>query len=83
MRVVILSGVSNTNGDLAFAALATLAILYLVYLKVKSWSNTHPDDWAALLDKVGLHTLARSIWDKLAAKHAEEEANTFLGISLK
>ena len=83
MLVVILSGVSNTNGDLAFAALGALAILYLIYRKAKTWIDNHPDDWAALLDKVGLHTLARSIWDKLAAKHAEEEANTFLGISLK
>jgi hypothetical protein len=78
MLAVLLSAVSNAKSDLALAALGTLAILYLVLRKLKNLSDTHPDDFAAILDKVGLHTMARSIWNKLAEKQSEE--NTYLGI---
>lgn len=81
MLAVLLKSASNIDPFLAI--LGPLCVLYLVYRKVKTWIDNHPDDWAALLDKAGLHKFARSIWDKLDAKHAEEEANTFLGVSLK
>jgi hypothetical protein len=70
------------NIDPLLAVLGPVAFLYLVILKLKNWSDTHPDNMARLLDKLGLHKKARAIWDKLAAKQAEEEANRYLGVSV-
>ena len=81
MLAVLLKGAGNIDPLLAF--LGPVALAYLVYIKLKNWADNHPDNWARLLDKAGLHKPARAIWDKLAAKQAEEQANTFLGISFK
>jgi hypothetical protein len=80
MLVVLLK--IPVNIDPILAVLGTLAVLYLIILKLKTWSDDHPNQMAALLDKIGLHKMARAIWDKLAAKQAEEEANKYLGVSL-
>ena len=81
MLAVLLKGAGNIDPLLAF--LGPVAVLYLVFLKLKHWFDNHPDNWARILDKVGLHKPASAIWDKLAAKQAAEQANTFLGISFK
>jgi len=80
MLVVLLKSASDI--DPLLAILGPLAILYLIVRKLKIWTDDHPDHLASLLDKVGLHTMATAIWDNLAAKQAEEEANQYLGVSL-
>ena len=81
MLAVLLNNKANIDADWFYLTLGLVAIFYLVYRKLKSWSDNNPANWASLLDKWGFHAQAKRIWDKLTPPQLPEEPKEHLSIA--